>query len=248
MQLSSHFHINYGRIVKNKCLLFWFALLASTEANAWLATLSLGPVWGNPGETQTLYLTPTIEKTYSANRSSQAIPEGELFLGWQHILPYALRGQLGLGIQVTGNAKFSGDIWDDADPEFNNYTYSYNARHVGVVIKGKLLLDRGCWLPWISASIGAGFNKAYAFYNTPKIFEALPNTDFSSRNTTSFTYTLGLGVQVDLHRNWQAGVGYEFSDWGKNRLGRAYTQTLNSGPVVNHLYTNGLMFNLSYLG
>jgi len=35
-----------------------------------VATLSLGPVWENAGNTQTFYLAPNIEKTYAANQSS----------------------------------------------------------------------------------------------------------------------------------------------------------------------------------
>jgi len=87
-------------------------------------------------------------------------------------------------------------------------------------LKGKLLADRGYWLiPWISGSLGVGVNKAQSFSNVPTIFEALPNANFSSNSKTTFTYTLGAGVQKALSTNWQIGVGYEFADWGKSQLG-----------------------------
>ena len=44
---------------------------------------------------------------------------------------------------VTGAAKLSGDIWDDADPQFDNYTYQYQIKHSHFALKGKLLLDMG---------------------------------------------------------------------------------------------------------
>jgi hypothetical protein len=41
-------------------------------------------------------------------------------------------------------------------------------------------------------------------------------------------------------------MGYEFADWGQSHLGSAQGQTLGRGLSLQHLYTNGLMFNLTY--
>lgn len=213
----------------------------------WVGTISVGPTWQSNGNTQTFYLAPNIEKTYTANSSTNLMADGEVFLGLQKDLPHQLQGQLGLAVAVAGNAKLSGNIWDDADPQFNNYAYQYNVNHVHLALKGKLLVDRGSWLtPWVSGSLGVGFNHAYSFSNTPTIFEALPNNNFSSKTETAFTYTLGAGVQRILNQHWQVGIGYEFADWGQSGLGRASGQTLNSGISLNHLYTNGFLFNLTY--
>ncbi len=43
-----------------------------------------------------------------------------------------------------------------------------------------------------------------------------------------------------------AGVGYEFADWGKNQLGRAPGQTLNTGLSMSHYYINSILFNITY--
>jgi len=86
-----------------------------------VATLSVGPVWENAGKSQTFYLAPNIEKTYSANTSSHALVDGELFLGIQKSLRDKLDGQIGLAVATTGNALLSGHIWDNAEPQFNNY-------------------------------------------------------------------------------------------------------------------------------
>jgi len=75
---------------------------------------------------------------------------------------------------------------------------------------------------------------------------AVVMSNFASNTTTAFTYTLGAGVQRHLNQHWQAGIGYEFSDWGRRQLNRASGQTLNSGLSLPHLYTNGLLFNLTY--
>ncbi|KTD20235.1 outer membrane protein [Legionella israelensis] len=214
----------------------------------WIGFVSAGPVWARGGETQTFYLAPEIEKTYAARKSTNAIASGELFVGLQKSLNSQWLGQLGIAAAITGNSKLQGVIWDDADPEFDNYSYQYKIRNIRVAVKGKLLLDKGYWIiPWVSASLGVGFNRAHDFTNTPLIFEALPNPNFTDHTKTAFTYTLGTGVQKALNNHWQIGVGYEFADWGKSELGRALGQTINSGLALNHLYTNGVLFNLTYV-
>ena len=59
---------------------------------------------------------PLFKKTYAANKSTQTLFDGELFLGIEKPLLFDLEGQLGLAVAATSNAKLSGDIWDDADP------------------------------------------------------------------------------------------------------------------------------------
>lgn len=214
----------------------------------WVGTFSAGPVWESAGRTQTFYLTPDIEKTYVANQSSSALFDGEVFLGAQKTLTQTLQGQLGLAVGFTSNANLTGVIWDDADPQFDNLTYNYKIQHTHVAVKGKLLADAGFWLiPWVSGSLGVGFNNAHGFHDTPASSEAQLTPDFSSHTQTTFTYTVGVGVQKALNAHWQVGAGYEFADWGKSRLGRAPEQTQNSGLALNHLYTNGVLFNLTYI-
>lgn len=213
----------------------------------WVGSIAAGPVWARGGETQTFFLAPEIEKTYASRKSTNALASGELFIGLQKSLASQWLGQLGLAAATTGNAKLQGVIWDDADPEFDNYSYQYKVRNTRIAAKGKLLLDKGYWLmPWVSASLGVGFNRAHDFTNTPLIFEALPNSNFTNHTKTAFTYTVGAGVQKALNTHWQVGAGYEFADWGKGELGRALGQTMNSGLALNHLYTNGVLFNLTY--
>ena len=214
----------------------------------WVGTLSAGPVWQNGGSTQTFYLTPTIEKTYASNKTTQTLFAGEVFVGIQKRLSHTLQGQLGLAIAATSDAKLSGEIWDDADSEFSNYIYSYKVQHTHVAVKGKLLADMGYWLiPWVSGSLGVGFNNAHSYTNTPTFFEAIPNANFTSNTETALTYTVGAGIQKALSTHWQVGAGYEFADWRKSQLHRAQGQTMGSGLTLNHLYTNGVLFNLTYL-
>jgi opacity protein-like surface antigen len=215
----------------------------------WLATVSGGAAWATySSATQTFFLAHEIEKTFVPTRSNNALAAGELFLGFQKEPISQWQGQLGLALALSGDARLSGIIWDDANPQFDNHSYQYRIRHSRVALKGKLIADRGCWLmPWISGSLGIGFNRAFDYNNTPLIFEALPNNNFANKSIAALSYTLGIGVQRAINTNWQVGVGYEFADWGASELGLAPQQTLNTGLRLNHLYTNGILFNLTYI-
>jgi opacity protein-like surface antigen len=190
----------------------------------WVGSISAGPVWARDGKIQ----------------STDRLASGELFIGLQKNLSSSLRGQLGLAAATTGNTKLQGLISDDH--QFN--PYHYKIRHNSIAVKGKLLLDDGYWLaPWVSGSLGVGFNRAHNFSTNL----ALPSANFGNHTKNAFTYTLGAGVQKYLNDNWQVGVGYEFADWGKSKLGRSLTQTVNSRLKLNHLYSNGVLFNITYL-
>lgn len=211
-------------------------------------TLSVGPAWTQSNQTQTFYLQSDIEKTYSASKNTSTLFDGELFYGLQHSLNSVLIGQIGIAGAGTTSATLKGDIWEDADPDFNNYYYRYKINHAHIALKGKLLSDFSSILtPYVSASVGVGFNQSHGFTITPKIFEEVPAPGFVSHTQTAFTYTLGIGVQKQWNAHWQTGIGYEFADWGKSHLGQAPEQTLNTGLQLNHLYTNELQLSLSYI-
>ena len=211
-------------------------------------TYSAGMVWENSEKIQKIYLAPEIKKTYDADNTSKPLFSNEIFLGLECALNEKLYGQLGIAVAAASTDHLSGDIWDDADPQFNNFNYHYKINHTYLGLKGKILSAMDFLVtPWISASVGLGFNKAHNFSNTPTIYEAVVNPNFSSHTQTTFSYTLGAGMQRALTENWEIGIGYEFSDWGKSKLGRAAGQTQKSGLILDHLYTNGFLLNITYL-
>lgn len=214
----------------------------------WVGEISIGAAWSYAGDTQTFYLSPSVEKSYRPSKSSTGMPSSAYFLGAQKALSSQILGQLGLVLATTGNARLQGIIWDDADPQFDNYSYSYKVRNTRVGIKGSILIDKGYWLiPYVSGSANIGFNRAYNYNNTPLIFEALPNPNFAAHTKTAFSYTLGVGVKKQLNPNWQIGIGYEFLDFGKSQLDRAPGQTVNSGLSLNNLYAHEILISLSYV-
>ena len=116
------------------------------------------------------------------------------------------------------------------------------------MLQGTLLLDRGYTLiPWVSGGLGLGFNRAYSFNNIPVISEAIVNPNFANHTKKALTYALSAGLEKRLSSNLQVGIGYQFADWGKSTLGQSLDQTTNNVLTLDHLYTNGLILNVTYL-
>ncbi len=230
-------------------VLFAGTMGEGVQHTRFLAMLSGGAVWERAGLTQVFYLAPGIERAYVADSGTHALAEGELFLAFQRDFSQKTQGQLGIAIATTGNAKLSGQIWEEANAALTNYVYQYEVKDTRLLVKGRLLRDTkypGFKL-YGHAGLGIGFNDSHSYTSTPTTFEALPTPNFESKTVTSFTYTLGLGFQKVLMKHWQAGFGYEFSDWGRSQLARAPGQTMNEGLKLNHLYTNGILANITYL-
>ena len=211
-----------------------------------VVTLSASPSWSKGGKAQTLFLQPDVEKTYTANKKMEALASGEAFLGWQKSLNHNILGQLGIALAASTDARLSGDQWEDADPDYNNYYYNYKINHWHLAAKAKLLAQISMVQPYISGSMGLGFNRAHGFDVIPRIEMETPPPPFSDKTQIAFTYTLGLGVQKAVAKNWSVGVGYEFADWGKSRLAQGPMQTVGQGLSLSHLYTHGVQCTISF--
>lgn len=222
--------------------------ILETRTSSPFVTLALGPGWTTSGNSKTFNLQSDIRKTYNVNNNSQAFPAGEIFAGWQMPVGFNLLFQLGLELEGVYGAMLTGSIWEDANSDFNNYKYSYKINHSQVAVKGKLLSDVNMVVqPYVSASIGYGINDAHDFTITPKIYQEVPAPAFYSRNVKGLDYAFGIGIQKVFNSSVQLGIGYEFANLGKNGLGDAPGQTENTGIKQSHMYTNQLLFSLTYV-
>ncbi|MDP3705595.1 MAG: outer membrane beta-barrel protein [Legionellaceae bacterium] len=222
--------------------------MGSVEHWSKVATLSLGSAYTNPGLSQSIFVQPDFELRYIADNNTDVLFSGELFLGVQRPINALLLGQIGLAFAGDSPAQLSGETWVDANEDYNNYTYQYRIQHEHLAMKGKLLPNADMFItPYLSGSLGVGFNRSYSFNLTPIIIQEIPTPLFQSHTAFGFTYTLGAGFQKALNEHWRAGVGYEFADWGKSSLGRARGQTINEGCELTNLHTNGLQFSITYL-
>ena len=216
--------------------------------NAIVVTLNSGPAWYKSGQTQDIYLDAEILNRHVANNSTLALASTELFIGFQKAIHAQWLGQVGIAVSKPSHATMSGDIWQDADPDFNNFYDHYYISHIQATVKGKLLsLVLGpTWQPYFSVTLGAASNKAFGYQSTTKLFQAIPPPDFLENTVTAFTYATSVGIQRMLNAQWALGAAYEFADWGKSSLSPANGQISSSAPSMSHLYTNQFQLNLTY--
>lgn len=242
-----------GLLITAACCLSIQAVAGSqgsvfAKHNIPLVTLSGGPAGYLPSTTQTIALEPDVIKTYVDDGKTRVLTAGELFFAIQCYAGSQIFSQFGITAAYAGNASLRGDVWEDNNPNFNNFYYRYQINHGSIGLKEKLIGDWGYWVqPYLSGGFGIAFNHAFDFTLTPKIVQEIPAPTFRSNTTTGFTYNVGAGVQANLTKCWQFGVGYEFADLGKSQLAAALGQTVNAGIRITHLQTHQLQFSLSYL-
>lgn len=211
-------------------------------------TGNIGPLWENAGQTQTFFLAPKVKKTYAAAKTTNVITTLSLFWGVQKSLATDLFTHFGVTVATASNAVLTGEIWDDGYPKFNNFTYQYSVKATRVAAKGILFYDiKLPAVPWLSASLGISYNNFYNFINSPKIFEAVTNFNFKHYTSTAFTYNFGAGLQKKIDNHWSLGLGYDFTDWGHGRLSKSFYQANFNAIKMQHYYTNGFVFNITYI-
>ena len=214
--------------------------------------LSGGPGWSTPGKTQTISLEADGPNTYNNQSKTQTLGMGELFVGFhKQSSSLPMQSQWGVLVSAAAMARLKGEIWQFADSEFNNMNYSYNINQLRIGLRTKWILDKYLITdkikPYITGSIGAGFNRSFSFYNYGKISSVVANPNFENKALTAFNYSAGVGLQKFINQKTQLGIGYEIFDWGKSTLGPAPGQATNTALSLNHLYMQTLLLNVSYL-
>lgn len=211
-----------------------------------IITLSGGPSWGTAGQNQYLYpFPPPAYNYYTYNSVTSTMANAEIFFGLQRIVQPGIVGELGIGVAGVSDYKVTGSVNVNGIP--NVYSYEYKVNNVRVELKGRLIAHNIDWVqPYISASLGAGWNNAHDFLPRSINEAQFPSPWFAENTTIGFPYSVGVGVQKALNPNWQVAIGYEFADLGKSILGTDYNTGI-IGPRLTHMYTNELLFSISYL-
>lgn len=213
-------------------------------------SISLGPSWTSAGTTQTLALQPDIQKSYVADNFTRGMFNGELFLGYQFYMVPAIFAQLGFSYALTSDVNLSGSVWEDADPDFNNFKYQYKTFLNNFAVKGKLLFEFSpTWYPFVGGSIGVrGYNRAYNYSETPYIVEEVAPPPFANGTESNVTtYSAEAGLQKVINKNIYVGIGYNYNNWGKVSLGTAAGQTTSSKLTIGNFITSGVRFNVTFI-
>ncbi len=220
--------------------------------NSGFMSLSIFGGASTNGKSKTFYLQPDVQNSYQPSSSTPVVGGAEIFVGQQNWLNIGYLSdyyfQFGVALAAMGGEKREGDIWEFANQEYDNFTYSYGITSFRALLKGKLILEvSDCSQVFAFLGVGASHNSTNNFRIKPKIFSEVVPPSFESQSTTQFTYAAGVGMEYALSQNHVIGIGYEFADWGKSKLDRARGQTLSSGLQIDHLYTNTLSLILSFV-
>lgn len=213
-------------------------------------TLSLGPDFIQQGRAQTLSLYPPFENYYTNKKSTTTAVDGGLFVGVEHAMTEKTHLQFGVGGYLEQRINPQGKVWLFGSPLFDTLAYQYHVRHGRVVAEGKLLLTTPyspLFHPYVSANLGAAFNRASDYQETPWVAGAVPTQPFRGYTSNSFTYGVGVGFDVSMSHNLRLGLGYQFADFGAVSLGPTPVAITSQTLSFPHLYANQIRFQLSLL-
>ena len=222
----------------------------SAQHNNPLITFSVGPDFIQQGRAQTLSLYPPFENDYTNKKNAATVIDGGIFVGIERGLTDKIRLQYGIAGYTDAALKPQGDVWLFGSPLFDTLAYQYNVRHSRVVTEGKFLFNTHyseTLLPYFSWSLGASFNKASAYKETPMIAGAVPTQPFNNHTQTALTWGVGAGIEALVSKNLRVGAGYQFADFGSVSLGPTPAASTSQTLSFPHLYANQLRFQLSIL-
>jgi opacity protein-like surface antigen len=215
-----------------------------------LATVTIGPDFISPGQSQTLTLLPPFQNTYTNGSSSQTNADAGALVGVERPLTEQLSLQLGVAGYVASQITPKGDVWQFATPVFDDLSYSYHIHHARVMATSKLLTTISKYPalhPYISGEIGAAFNHASGYQEMPLVAGAVATAPFSNHNQTSFTWGVGVGADYTINPHVRLGAGYQFSDLGGASLGPTTAALTLQTLSLSHIYANQLRFQLTIL-
>jgi opacity protein-like surface antigen len=215
-----------------------------------IVTFSLGSDRTNVFSSKSITLIPPFQNAYVGTNHYDTEAVMGLFVGAEAQFLQDWAYQLGLSYFQTSALTENGNVYQFSDPAFNNLMYQYQIQSRRVSVETKVShAFRQIWHPYVTAGLGEAFNKAYGYSESPITSDAVPMTQaFGSHSSRSFTYSVGLGIDVDLQEHLRVGVGYRFVDLGNARLGTTPLQSDNSTISNTHLHTNEFLAQFSYVG
>jgi opacity protein-like surface antigen len=229
-----------------------FAVLFSTLALADtrpVVSISLGSDRATVYSTKTITFITPFQNSYMGTNHYDTEPVIGLFLGGENNF---LHGAWQWGVSYFQSSSFEedGNVNQFANPAFNNFTYQYQIKSRRVSLEGKLsALFLQIWRPYLSASAGEALNYAYAYTETPLSSAAVPmSPSFAGHTTKSFTYSAGIGIDVEVAEHLRVGAGYRYLNLGNASLGVTPLQADNHTMGNSHIHANEFLAQLTYIG
>ena len=207
------------------------------------------------GETQhiTIYqYDPNPNKfTVTDNWETKAVWSG--FLGIEFLITPSgnYHWQTGIAYYQTDDFKVKGLVEPYSNPWIVDLNFDYTVNNQRIMFENKFIADLNQRFSlYLLGGIGAAINKASAFYETARDPLVIPDyaAYFADHTESSFSYSVGLGVEATIIGDLRASLGYQYSDLGEVSLGNmlspnATSDTLSSDSTP----TNEFLFGLTYV-
>jgi opacity protein-like surface antigen len=190
-----------------------------------VAAVRAGWDYAAVGKSQTVQLlrtdpAPDLFETSQEN-SSRAVFGALLGIEFPLKYSYPMRWQTGVGFYQTNSFETDGIEYFFSLPEFGNIAYSYNIKNQRVLLENKFLFQMHRYLlGYVLGGVGVSFNTAFN-YDEKSLDPITPATGVFQDNTNaSLTYSVGLGLEGVVSKNFRIGLGYQYSDLGEIALGQ----------------------------
>lgn len=212
------------------------------------ALLAVGADFIRTGESKSITLLPPFSNYYTNHSSYPGSASLGIGGGIEGIYSERFFWQLGASGMFNATVTRWGEVWQMGLPEFNNFQYRYNIQSSRVVAIGKLLSTiYKHYHPYLSGELGAAFNASRSYQETPLIEEAVLIAPFSNHRQSSVAWGIGIGIDWDLNPIARLGLGYQFVNLGKARLGLSPAQTTQEHLSISNLYDHQLRVQLTAL-
>ena len=213
-------------------------------------TFSPGIIYENNSRTQTILLETApqdLNNRYVANSNWSDTFSAQLFLGKDLYQQKYVNMRFGLTLGFVDDSRMSGIVQQFALPDFDNMNYQYEIQSLTAMATLQIhLLANDRWQPYVDGSLGIASNNASNYQETSRINGAVPMSPYGEHHTNSFAYSVGAGLMYNLNPRVAIGLGYQFSDLGRARLGVSEAQQTTQTPTINHLLLQQLLLNISW--
>lgn len=213
-------------------------------------SVATGSDHANVYSTKTITLIAPFQNSYIGTSHYDSESMIGLFLGVEQSFLQNWAWQLGLGYYQSSAFQANGNVYQFSDPAFNNLTYQYQIQSKRVVVEGKIYYTcHSIWHPYVTAAVGEAINKTYGYSETPVTsMDVGMGQPFAGQTAHAFTYTVGLGADVDISEHLRFGGGYRFINLGSASLGPTPLQSGTNTISNKQIHANEFLVQLSYVG
>jgi opacity protein-like surface antigen len=230
-------------------LLACSAFIATHAAIRPMLSVGVGAAATDMNTSQSLTILAPFQNTYLGH-TNDTESMGSLFLGAQITLPKNFEWQLGAAYyqSIVPFAPY-GTVYQFGDPLFGNLNYTYNIESRRYLFQTKFLYSIMQFIhPYLSGAAGVAVNKSYSYSEIPVTSADVPMLGpFADKTYRAFAWSVGAGLEMDVHEHARFGVGYSYSHLGNAGLGIAPLQDSNDKLVLNNLTANEFFLQLSYI-